>query len=58
VPSFEFDRIHGDSNLHVVKDGIRVLRTLLKERFRKDTRSASTATLGSVAMATDEPLAA
>jgi len=58
VPSFEFDRIHGDSNLHVVKDGIRVLRTLLKERFMKDTRSSSTATLGSVATHGDEALAA
>lgn len=34
VPSFELDRIHGDSNLNAVKDGLRVLRTILAERIR------------------------
>ena len=48
VPSFEFDRIHGESNLSAIKDGIRVLRTMLKERFRNDTRSSSGATLASI----------
>lgn len=33
VPSFEADRLHGDSNLHPIRDGFRVLRTLLRERF-------------------------
>jgi glycosyltransferase involved in cell wall biosynthesis len=33
VPSYEFRRIHGASNLHVVRDGLRVLRTILRERF-------------------------
>jgi glycosyltransferase involved in cell wall biosynthesis len=32
VPSYEFRRIHGASNLHVVRDGLRVLRTILRER--------------------------
>lgn len=32
VPSFEADRIHGDSNLHAIKDGLRVLRTIIKEK--------------------------
>jgi len=31
VPSFEYDRLHGESNLHVVRDGLRVLRTILRE---------------------------
>jgi glycosyltransferase involved in cell wall biosynthesis len=31
VPSFEHRRIHGDSNLNAVTDGLRVLRTLLFE---------------------------
>jgi glycosyltransferase involved in cell wall biosynthesis len=35
VPSFEHPRISGQSNLHVVRDGWRVLRTILKERSRK-----------------------
>jgi glycosyltransferase involved in cell wall biosynthesis len=34
VPSHEFSRIHGTSNLHVVRDGLRVLRTILRERLR------------------------
>jgi glycosyltransferase involved in cell wall biosynthesis len=33
VPSFETLRIHGMSNLHAVPDGIRVLRTILQERY-------------------------
>jgi len=33
VPSFEHPRQHGESNLKVVSDGIRVARVLLRERF-------------------------
>jgi glycosyltransferase involved in cell wall biosynthesis len=33
VPSFEFDRIHGDSNLNTWRDGFRVLCALIAERF-------------------------
>lgn len=32
VASFEHPRIHGVSNLHAVRDGLRVLRTILRER--------------------------
>ncbi len=32
VPSFEHSRIHGVSNLNAVRDGMRVLRTVLTER--------------------------
>ncbi|MDN5725335.1 MAG: glycosyltransferase family 2 protein [Propionibacteriales bacterium] len=38
VPSIEKLRIHGVSNLNAVTDGLRVLRTLLAERFRKSRR--------------------
>ncbi|GAA4234878.1 glycosyltransferase involved in cell wall biosynthesis [Streptosporangium album] len=31
VPSHERCRIHGESNLHVVRDGLRVLRTIIRE---------------------------
>lgn len=31
VPSHERCRIHGESNLHAVRDGIRVLKTILRE---------------------------
>ena len=32
VPSFERDRLHGESNLSAVRDGLRVLRTIGTER--------------------------
>ncbi|TDD24361.1 glycosyltransferase family 2 protein [Nonomuraea diastatica] len=35
VPSHERNRIHGESNLHVVRDGFRVLKTILKEWRRQ-----------------------
>jgi hypothetical protein len=34
VPSFEHDRIHGTSNLNTFRDGQRVLRTIVTERWR------------------------
>jgi glycosyltransferase involved in cell wall biosynthesis len=34
VPSFEHDRIHGESNLSAVRDGVRILRTIMAERRR------------------------
>ncbi|MEZ0075659.1 glycosyltransferase family 2 protein [Planotetraspora sp. GP83] len=34
VPSHERCRIHGESNLRAVRDGLRVLRTIVKERRR------------------------
>jgi glycosyltransferase involved in cell wall biosynthesis len=33
VPSIERERIHGVSNLRPIRDGLRVLRTILSERF-------------------------
>jgi glycosyltransferase involved in cell wall biosynthesis len=38
VPSFERDRIHGESNLNTIRDGGRVLRTILQERLRRRPR--------------------
>lgn len=34
VPSVELARIHGESNLNAVRDGVRVLRTIYSERVR------------------------
>ena len=34
VPSFEYQRIYGTSNLHTFKDGWRVLKTIVRERSR------------------------
>ena len=41
VPSFESERVHGESNLHAISDGWRVLTTLLNERFGSKTPSPS-----------------
>lgn len=35
VASFEHPRIHGESNLRALPDGIRILRTILAERFMR-----------------------
>ena len=37
VPSVERDRIHGETNLHTVRDGFRVLRTIVVEWLTRDT---------------------
>ena len=37
VPSYELDRISGESNLHAVSDGLRVLKTIQLERKRATT---------------------
>src|SRR5262249_60597382 len=34
VRSFEYRRVYGTSNLHTVRDGMRVLRTIMRERLR------------------------
>ncbi|MCY7418228.1 MAG: glycosyltransferase family 2 protein [Chloroflexi bacterium] len=41
VPSFESHRIHGESNLHTIPDGMRVLRTIIRERVSGPVRSAA-----------------
>lgn len=33
IASFEYSRIHGESNLRAIPDGIRVLKTILRETF-------------------------
>ena len=41
VASFEYSRIHGVSNLNVFSDGLRVLHTILTERFRDRVEPAT-----------------
>jgi glycosyltransferase involved in cell wall biosynthesis len=36
VPSFERERIHGESNLNTFRDGGRVLRTIFRERLQRN----------------------
>jgi glycosyltransferase involved in cell wall biosynthesis len=42
VASFEHDRIHGESNLNAMRDGWRVLRTIVRERRASAGRAAHT----------------
>ncbi|GAA3568807.1 hypothetical protein GCM10022419_057030 [Nonomuraea rosea] len=42
VPSHERSRIHGESNLHAVRDGWRVLKTIMRERTRGTAMTAHT----------------
>ncbi len=39
VPSVEYSRVHGTSNLRTFHDGWRVLKTILKERLQRPTLS-------------------
>jgi glycosyltransferase involved in cell wall biosynthesis len=41
VPCFETSRIHGTSNLHALRDGIRIFAVIVKERFRKNRHGVS-----------------
>ncbi|MET8013896.1 glycosyltransferase family 2 protein [Streptomyces sp. NPDC005271] len=38
IPSHEYERIHGASNLRAVRDGLRVLKVILRERGAKRPR--------------------
>lgn len=58
IPSFEHARIHGVSNLSAVSDGLRVLRTILHERFGASRQGRnSPAPRRPRAAAPDKPLA-
>ncbi|ROQ37269.1 glycosyltransferase involved in cell wall biosynthesis [Frondihabitans sp. PhB188] len=41
VPSFEKNRIHGESNLNAISDGIRVLKTIFDEKRRDNSAYAA-----------------
>ncbi len=41
VPSFESARAYGSSNLRPVRDGLRILRIIMSERFRRTGAAAS-----------------
>jgi glycosyltransferase involved in cell wall biosynthesis len=49
VPSYEFERIHGQSNLNTWRDGLRVLRALMVERFNGKGVSTTPTRLAQVA---------
>ena len=35
IPCFEAHRIHGNSNLHALRDGLRIFSVIVRERFRR-----------------------
>jgi Glycosyl transferase family 2 len=52
VPSYELDRIHGESNLKTFRDGTRVLATIFSEARRRRTISGGQPTVGAPAKVT------
>jgi glycosyltransferase involved in cell wall biosynthesis len=42
VPSYESDRIFGESNLRAIRDGLRVLKTILRERMSSRKNNLAT----------------
>jgi hypothetical protein len=50
VPSFEANRIHGTSNLRTIPDGTRVLKTIVRERFRRISAPATVTTASAGSM--------
>jgi glycosyltransferase involved in cell wall biosynthesis len=56
VPSYEYSRIHGVSNLNTIRDGLRVARTILAERggWRSPTIAPSMLPVGSRSYSTEE----
>jgi hypothetical protein len=48
IPSHEHRRLHGISKLNVVRDGIRIGKFIMRERFLKQTGRTSQIGVGSV----------
>ncbi len=53
VPSVELERIYGESNLHAFRDGWRILKTILRERFAKAPAPCYTYNSGSLPSSLD-----
>jgi glycosyltransferase involved in cell wall biosynthesis len=41
IPSYEHPRLHGMSNLKVIRDGVRIAKFIMRERFLEGTRRGS-----------------
>lgn len=54
IPSFEYPRLHGQSNLDTFPDGWRVLKTILKERVREVPQSLQVHHFASLPKTTDQ----
>ncbi|MFG1928445.1 glycosyltransferase family 2 protein [Cryptosporangium sp. NPDC048952] len=58
VPSFEYDRLHGESNLRTFRDGWRVLVTIVRERFSPQLPAMTRAARLSAALGSQVPVRA
>ncbi|HLZ56814.1 MAG TPA: glycosyltransferase family 2 protein [Ktedonosporobacter sp.] len=54
IPSFEYPRVHGASNLNTFRDGWRVLKTILKERVREVPHALQVHHFASLPKTTDQ----
>ncbi len=43
IPSFKSERVHGVSNLHPVRDGMRIFNVIVRERFSRAIKSGEPA---------------
>lgn len=43
IPSHEHSRMHGESNLHIIRDGWRIVKVIMRERFLGRENSATPA---------------
>jgi glycosyltransferase involved in cell wall biosynthesis len=57
VPSFEEERVYGDSNLRTFRDGFRVLRTIFREWRRRPVEAVEASGDGEPSMSNAEPAA-
>lgn len=55
VPSYEYDRYYGESNLNAIKDGFRVLWTLLRDRVHRRRYRALAKRLRAAGTAVGQP---
>jgi glycosyltransferase involved in cell wall biosynthesis len=55
VPSYEERRLHGTSNLNAVRDGMRILRLIVRERFARTVPAVSETAPGELAPGFDQP---
>ena len=55
VPSYEYDRYYGESNLNAIRDGFRVLWTILRDRFHSRHYRTLASSLRSVGTAVGKP---
>lgn len=55
VPSYEYDRYYGNTNLNAIRDGFRVLWTLMRDRFHRPRYRALAGRLRAVGTSVGKP---